>query len=185
MGICILITWYTFGERASLWNKFPTSKYVNAPDFGAKTRMSHDRFDFLFKHTCWSDRPEVRPEQMSSKAYRWCLVEDFVDNYNEHRKSYLVPSWHICVDESIGHWYGLGGSWINTGLPHCVAIDCKPEDGLEIQNACDAMSGIMARLHLVKFATAESICSKSKFRFVLLPFDIRVDSLFQVLMTQE
>jgi hypothetical protein len=79
-----------------------------------------------------------------------------VDNYNEHRKSYLIPSWQICVDESIGRWYGLGGSWINEGLPHCVAIDHKLEDGLEIQNAYDAMSGIMARLQLVKSATTES-----------------------------
>jgi Transposase IS4 len=118
--------------------------------------MSRDRFDFLFKHICWSDQPEVRPEQMSSEEYRWCLVEDFVDNVNEHRKNNLIPSWQICVDESIGRWYGLGGNWINCGLPHYVAIDRKPDDGLEIQNACDAMSGIMARLRLVKSATAES-----------------------------
>jgi hypothetical protein len=156
MGVCILITRYEFGERASLWSKHPTSKYVNAPDFGSKTRMSRDRFDFLFKHICWSDQPEVRPEHMSSEEFRWCLVEDFVDNYNEHRKMYLNPSWQICVDESICRWYGLGGSWINEGLPHYVAIDRKPEDGLEIQNACDAMCGIMARLRLVKSAKAES-----------------------------
>jgi hypothetical protein len=50
----------------------------------------------------------------------------------------------------------LGGSWINEGLPHYVAIERKPDDGLEIQNVCDAMSGIMARLRLVKSAKVES-----------------------------
>jgi Transposase IS4 len=155
-GVCILMTRYEFGDRASLWSKVPPTKYIQAPDFGAKTRMSRDRFDFLMRNMSWSDQPEVRPEHMSSEEYRWCMVEDFVDNYNEHRKTYYNPSWQLCVDETIGRWYGLGGNWINEGLPHYVSIERKPEDGFEIQDCCDAMSGIMLRLRLVKSATAES-----------------------------
>ena len=41
------------------------------------------------------------------------------------------------------------------GLPMYVAMDRKPEHGCEIQNCCDAMSGIMLRLKLVKSQAAE------------------------------
>jgi hypothetical protein len=60
----------------------------------------------------------------------------------------------ICVDESISRWYGQGGNWINHGLPMYVAIDRKPENGCEIQNAACGCSGIMLRLKLVKSKTA-------------------------------
>ena len=39
---------------------------------------------------------------------------------------------------------------MNRGLPHYIAIDRKPENGLKIQNAAYGDSGIMLRLKLVK-----------------------------------
>ena len=92
---------------------------------------------------------------MSHEEWRWMLVQDFVDNFNDHREKFFYTSWLICVDESISHWCGLGGSWINIGLPHYVAMDRKPEHGCEIQNACDGMCGVMMRLKLVKSVTWE------------------------------
>jgi hypothetical protein len=44
---------------------------------------------------------------------------------------------------------GKGGSWINQGMPHYVAIDRKPENGAEIQNAPCGRSGNMLSLKLV------------------------------------
>ncbi len=93
---------------------------------------------------------------MLSEAYRWMQVEDFVKNFNEHRASFFSPDWMICVDESISRWYGLGGHWINTGLPMYVSIDRKPEDGMEIQNGCCAQSGIMYSIKIVKTAEAHA-----------------------------
>ena len=49
-----------------------------------------------------------------------------------------------------------GGHWINLGLPMYIAIDRKPENGCEIQNACCGRSGIMMRLKLVKTAEEEA-----------------------------
>ena len=66
-----------------------------------------------------------------------------------------MPSHLLCVDESMVRWYGLGGHWINTGLPNYVAIERKPENGCEIQNCCDGQSGIMMRLRLVKSSVEE------------------------------
>jgi hypothetical protein len=54
----------------------------------------------------------------------------------------------------MSRWYGHGGEWINAGLPNYVAIDRKPENGCEIQNAACGVSGVMLQLKLVK-TTAE------------------------------
>jgi hypothetical protein len=72
---------------------------------------------------------------MSPERYRWWLIDEFVSNFNEHRAKNFVPSKLICVDESISHWYGQGGEWIDHGLPMYVAMDWKPENWCEIQNA--------------------------------------------------
>jgi len=105
--------------------------------------------------TAWSYQPITRPDDMSSEHYRWCLIQDFIDRINEHRVNFFHPSNIVCVDESISRWYSLGGSWINKGLPHYVAIDQKPEDGCEIQDSCCGRSNIMMRLKLFKSATEE------------------------------
>ena len=83
------------------------------------------------------------------------LVAGFVDPINSHRKQFVMLGHVICVDESMYQWYGLGGHWINMGLPMYVAIDRKPEDGCEIQSACCALSGIILQLKLVKSEAAE------------------------------
>jgi len=150
IGVNILATRYEFGDRASLWNRTPTSKYVPAKNFGELTGMSRDRYDALMKHVVWSMQPKERPPHMSHEAWRWMLVDGFVDNINNHRATHYKASDLICVDESIARWYGLGGTWINMGLPMYVAIDRKPEDGCEIQNCCDGRSNVMMRLKLVK-----------------------------------
>lgn len=60
----------------------------------------------------------------------------------------------------MSRWYGLGGDWINTGLPHYVAIERKPENGCEIQDMCCGKSGIMMGLRVVK---QEELEGKSTF----------------------
>jgi len=156
LGITVLITRFQFADRASLWSCDPPSKYVPSPNIGAKTGMARARYDSLLQHMVWSFQPRVREEGMSSESYRWLLVSDFVDRINNHRKRYFSPSNVICVDESISRWYGIGGHWINKGLPMYVAIERKPEDGCEIQNSCDGVSGIMMQLKLVKTQAHET-----------------------------
>lgn len=73
--------------------------------------------------------------------------------FNVHREEKFFPSEFICVDESMSKLYGLGGNWINIGLPHYIAIDRKTENGAEIQNSACGRSGIMIKLKLVKGTT--------------------------------
>jgi Transposase IS4 len=87
---------------------------------------------------------------MVSERYRWKLVDDFVENFNSHRISKLIPSELICVDESMIQWYGLSGQWIKCGLPYYLAIDRKPDKGCDIQTACCGRSGVMLQLRFVK-----------------------------------
>ena len=119
-GILILITRFEFGERDNLWRRQSSCKYIPSPNFGERTGMSRDRFNDIFRYMVWSKQPEERPEGMSSETYRWMLVQDFVKHFNGHRASFFSPGWLICVDESMSRWYGLGGHWINVGLPMYV-----------------------------------------------------------------
>ena len=78
------------------------------------------------------------------------LVAGFVYKFNKHRGEVFFPGECICIDESMIWWYGMGGGWTNFGLPRYIAIDRKPEDGLEIQNIACIESWIMMQLNLVK-----------------------------------
>jgi len=153
-GVLILTTRFEFGNCSELWSHIPRCKYIPAPDFG-KTGMRRNRFDDLWRFMEWSYQPPTRPDDMSSEHYRWCLVQDFVDRINEHRAGFFHPPDVICVDESMSRWYGMGGTWINKGLPMYVAMDRKPENGAEIQDSCCGKSNIMMRLKLVKSSTEE------------------------------
>jgi hypothetical protein len=155
-GILILSTRFEFGSRSDLWSRTAPSKYRPAPAFG-KCGMPRHRFDVLFTAIRWSHQPDERPEDMASEAYRWQLVKDFVNRFNSHRATRYSPSESICVDESMSRWYGLGGYWINVGIPQYVAIDRKPENGCEIQNAGDGVSGVMMQLKLVETAESEAL----------------------------
>jgi hypothetical protein len=149
-GTTYLATRCAFTSRRQLWSYASHSKYLPPMAFGSFCGFSRDRYDAIFKHHRWSHQPETCPEGMSSEEYRWLLVEPFVDIVNDHREKFFKPSSVLCADESFSRWYGLGGDWINIGLPMYVAYDRKPEAGCEIQSACCGESGIMARLKLRK-----------------------------------
>ena len=112
--------------------------------------MSRDRFKDIFSAQRYSDQPVERPPHLSSEQHRWMLVDDHINCFNKNRARNYYPSHYICADESMSRWYGVGGQWINAGLPQYIAMDRKPENGCEIQNAADGVSGIMMRLKLVK-----------------------------------
>ena len=122
----LLVTRFEFGSRASLWSNTTTNKYIPAPSFGL-TGMPQKWFNDLWMCIRFSDQPCNCPSEMTSEQY--------------------------C---SMSQWYGQGGHWINHGLPMYVAIDRKPENGCEIQNAACGHSGVMIRLKVVKTAEEEN-----------------------------
>ena len=118
--------------------------------------MSREFFNDIWYSLRFSYQPRNRADDMSSETYRWMLVDDFVMEFNLFRASNYGPSDRICGDESISRWYGLGGDWMNKGLPLYIAMDRKPDNGCEIQDACDGRSKVMIALKLVKGAREES-----------------------------
>jgi len=148
-GLLVLSTRYEFSGRRSLWAAESPFKHKAAPAFG-RTGMARQRFDDLFSCIRFGKQPAERPAGMSSSVCRWLLIDGFVELFNEHREKHFSPSDLLAVDESISRWCGQGGGWINHGLPMHIAIDRKPEDGCEIQDACCGRSGIMLRLKVVK-----------------------------------
>ena len=55
----------------------------------------------------------------------------------------------------MSRWYGIGGHWINAGLPQYIAIDRNPENGCEIQNDADGIFGIITQLKIFKTSSEE------------------------------
>lgn len=160
--VLILITRFKCGSRAEVWSETPRCKRIPVPAFG-KTGMSRDRFEDLWRCMEWSYQPYPCPDDTSSEHWRWHLIQDFVDWINGHRASFYHPSDIICTDEPILRWHGLGGSWLNKGLPMCIAIDRNPEDGAEIQHCCCGKRNIMMRLKMVKSSTEEDALRQAVF----------------------
>ena len=61
-----------------------------APAFG-DTEVSRHRFDTLWKYIILSDQPDMQHELMLSEAYWWWLVDNFVNYFNNNRKSMFIP----------------------------------------------------------------------------------------------
>ena len=154
-GIMRLCTRFEFSDREKLWSTTSDNKFIDPPCFGEKTGMVRDRFRQIFTCQRYSKQPTTRPEGMSSEQYRWMLIDDHVLLFNKNRAKIITPSGTIVVDESISRWYGVGGDWINAGLPMYIAMDRKPENGCEIQDSCDGETGIMLQLKLVKTKVEE------------------------------
>ena len=163
LGVCLLMTRIKFnGRRQDLWTGDNVhSKYLEPQDF-SKTGMSRHRFDEIWYAMTFSKQPEERPEGMSQAAYRWMLVDDFVTNFNQHRASTFVPGGTIIVDETMVRWYGMGGLYVEDGLPMYVSMDRKPDSGLEVQDACCVDSNIMIQIKVVDRAEEEERREKEK-----------------------
>ena len=153
-GILILMTRIRCRDRRDLWKSGSEYKYQPSYGFGA-TGLTRMRWEDIWQSLCFSKQPVERPANMTHADHRWMLVDDFVTHFNSHRATNYFPSEKICVDESMVRWYGLGGDWINLGLPFYIALDRKPEDGCEIQDSCDGQSHIMMRLRIVKKLSEE------------------------------
>jgi Transposase IS4 len=146
------MTKYEFDDRRDLWSDTAGSNYKHMPKFGTLTGMVRDCFDFLFSMIRWSFQSAELLEGMTSKKYRWMLLDNFVHEFNEHHRDFFIATDRICVDESFSWWYGHGGAWINIGSPCYISFERKPEDGCEIWTACDGRTGVMLQLKICKSA---------------------------------
>ena len=80
----------------------------------------------------WSKEPERRPEHMKHSQFRWKLVDNFVQRFNDYCAEIFIPSEIIYIDESLSRWYAQGGDCTNAELSHYVIINRKPENGCEM-----------------------------------------------------
>jgi hypothetical protein len=56
------------------------------------------------------------------------LVDNFVKNINAYRQRMFVPGDHLEADETVIRWYGVGGGYVNKGLPMYLALERKPDN---------------------------------------------------------
>ena len=71
------------------------------------------------------------------------LVNDHDANINKYRARTFVPGDHLEADKTVIRWYGIGGAFVDAGLPMYLALERKLDNGGKIQNLADAASGIM------------------------------------------
>jgi hypothetical protein len=83
------------------------------------------------------------------------LVDSFVANINKYRSRLFYPSKHLKADETITRWYGVGGVFVDAGLPMYLVLERKLDNGSKIQNLADIASRIMLRLKVVKSTNEE------------------------------
>jgi Transposase IS4 len=132
IGVIVLSTKYEFCNRSDLWSVRSKSKYEMTPQFGTLTGMKRGRYDFIYHHLRFSNQP-VEQGALNYETWSWMLIDDFIKAFNDHRASHMIVSDRLCVDESFSRWwYGMGGFYINIGLPCYISMDRKPEDGCKI-----------------------------------------------------
>ena len=156
IGVCILILSINFrGNRRKLWEGGGAySEFL--PSYNLRAAgLSRNCFKDIRYVIRWSQQPPKQPAGMSSEQYLWMLIDNFVANINRHRASMFVPGNEVEADETAICWYGVGGAYVNKGLPMYLALECKPSNGGEIQNLADIALGIMLHLKIVKSANKE------------------------------
>ena len=87
---------------------------------------------------------------MNLKEWDCQLVNDHINNFNNHITAMFSPSEILGIDEIFSRLFGLGGDWVNLDLTHYVQMDCNPDAGCNIQDACCERSMVMMKLNLVK-----------------------------------
>ncbi len=131
-------------------------KYLPSYDL-CVTDMLRNHFDDIWYAVRWSRQPPEQPDGMSLEQYHWMLVDNFIANINEYRSRPFNPGNHLGADETVIWWYGLGGAFVDAGLPIYLVLECKPNNGGEIQNLAAIASGIMLHLKVVKSVTQEKV----------------------------
>jgi Transposase IS4 len=96
-GVCILITHCKFENCRDLWSLATGCKFLNPANLGM-TGMSRNRFEAIWIMLTFSKQEPIKPDDMSSQEYRWQLVDDFVNDYNRHRRSCFRPSERVSTD---------------------------------------------------------------------------------------
>lgn len=76
---------------------------------------------------------------MSFEQYIWSMVDVFVYRFNEEHER-MLSSPELVHFDKMSRWYGLGGHWINVGMPQLFLLtvsrkmnvrDRTPSVGLE------------------------------------------------------
>ena len=54
------------------------------------------------------------------KEWKWQFINNQTGGFNKNTLERFYPLDILSVDKSFSRWYGLGGDWINLGIPEYV-----------------------------------------------------------------
>ncbi len=123
--------------------------------------LLYNCFEDIWYAIRWSWQPPKQPAGMSLEQYRWMLNDNFVANINRHRASMFVPGNEVEANETVIPWYGIGGAYLNKGIPMYLALERMPDNRGKIQNLADVALGIILCLKIVKSTNKEKVIASA------------------------
>ena len=101
-------------------------------NFGARFGMSRDRFRELTANLRWN--AEEDPDLPIAETDKYNQVRLMFRQFNDYRKSVVVPGVALFVDECMSFWAGAEGKHHADGIAHMSKLQRKPKStGTEIK----------------------------------------------------
>ncbi len=139
IGIWILMSTCSGWSQSDFWSTKDYDERTNACPYNLTDKMSKKRFDEITR--------ELRFTNLNPPAYRdrFWEVRQVIQAWNDHMADIYVPSWALCLDESMSIWHSM------YTCPGWVFCPRKPHPfGNEYHSMCCGESGVMLNVELVE-----------------------------------
>ena len=139
IGLWLLIATTSGFAKKDFWDPAPHDERKNPCPFHLGKYMSKNRFDCITR--------ELRFTNINKPTFVDCIweVRQMIAAWNANMAAVFVPSWILCLDESMSIWFSM------FTCPGWVFCPRKPHPfGNEYHTVCCGLSGVMTSIELVE-----------------------------------
>ena len=139
LGLWLLISTCSGFAHKDFWDIHPHDEKTNPCPYRLGSLMSKKRFDAITRELRFTDCN--KPTFLD----RIWEVRQMIDEWNDNMKKIFVPSWIMCLDESLLIWFSM------FTCPGWVFCPRKLHPvGNEYHSMCCGLSGVMVAIELVE-----------------------------------
>ncbi len=153
LGIWLLMATCSGWNQRDFWDCHEPSERRNACPYRLGKYMTKNRFDNITR--------ELRFTKANKPTFvdRIWEVRQLIDEWNKNMASIFIPSWILCLDESMSIWFSM------FTCPGWVFCPRKPHPfGNEYHSMCCAISGVMMSIKLVEGKIDRGNCRSQSMR---------------------
>ena len=156
LGCLLALSYGVMDTTAEEWGVPSGDDLVQPLNMHARSGISLNRFNAISKMITATKAPSTEHEK-NDRHYDY---RPLVDGFNDHYDAHFYPSWGVCIDESMFHWFGQG-------LPHMSFLPRKPKAlGTEMKTLCDYACGLLFRMEIQESKGAmEGLLKTAKEKF--------------------